>query len=126
MIIILKYLHLAFIALAVLLFIFAFVQQLIREKALPVKAKKILLHTHLTIFLIGAVLVWAKQINPLIEENYWFLEKVLGFVAYSIMVFVALNKEKQKGLQVLAFLGAFGWLTFIMMLIHSHQAILLG
>ena len=91
----------------------------------PAKAKKILLHTHFTIFLIGAVLMWAKQINPFIEQDFWLIEKLGAFIAYNVMVFVALNKETRKGLQVLAFLGAFGWLAYIMMLTHSKQAILL-
>jgi uncharacterized membrane protein SirB2 len=125
MITFLKYIHLAFILMAVGLFIFAFAQQFLRGELRPAKAKKILLHTHLTIFLLGGLLIWAKQINPFIEQGFWLIEKLGAFIAYNVMVFVALNKETRKGLQVLAFLGAFGWLIYIMVLTDSKQAILL-
>lgn len=87
--------------------------------------KKILLHTHLTIFLLGAGLVWLLQINPFAETGYWLLEKLVAFVFYLIMVKSALSDNKPPKMQLISFIGALGWLAYIVKLALSKQAILL-
>ncbi|MCG6201535.1 SirB2 family protein [Psychromonas antarctica] len=122
----LKYTHLTFILLAVLLFVVSFFWLKTGHKnAQKVVFKKILLHTHFTILLLGLALVWMMHINPFESHGFWVLEKIGAFVAYSIMVIVALDKNKGKGVQLLSFIGAFGWLMYIGQLAISKQAILL-
>ena len=122
----LKHTHLTFILLAVLLFIVSFYWQKTGHKnAQKVIFKKILLHTHFTILLLGLILMWFVQINPFDNHGFWLIEKIGAFVAYLVMVSVALDKSKRKGMQFLAFIGAFGWLAYIGKLAISKQAILL-
>lgn len=122
----LKHAHFTFILLAVLLFILSFFWQKNGHKyAQKVIFKKILLHTHLAVLLLGLMLMWFLQINPLATSGFWLLEKIGAFVAYMVMVSVALDKSKGKGMQFLAFIGAFGWIAYIAKLAISKQAILL-
>lgn len=122
----LKHTHLTFILLAVALFIVSFYWLKTGHKnAQKVIFKKILLHTHLTILLLGLALIWIMQLNPFAAHGFWLLEKIAAFIAYIVMVSVALDASKRNGVQLLAFLGAFGWLAFIAKLAVSKQAILL-
>ena len=122
----LKHTHLTFILLAVLLFIARFYWMKTGHKNdQKVLFKKIALHTHLTILVLGVVLMGYLKINPFESHYYWVLEKMLGFVAFIVMVNVALNKEKIKSIQYLAFIGSFGWLVYIWQLAITKQAILL-
>ncbi len=122
----LKYAHLAFFLAAIALFVAAFYWQQSGHKNAQRKVfKKILLHTHLTILLLGLLLVWAAQINPFAEKGLWVIEKLGAFVAYMLMVFAALDENRRKGLRFLTFMGAFGWLAYIVTLAISKQAILL-
>ena len=125
MVSLLKYGHLIFVFVAVLLFIFSFWDQFRDQKLVKVKVKKILLHTHFTIVLLGVLLIWVEQVNPFAEQNLWLIEKLVAFIAYSVMVYVALNKETRRSMQFWAFIGAFGWLAYIVMLASSKHAILL-
>lgn len=123
---ILKHSHLTFVLLAVVLFVVLFywmkTDHINAQKSI---FKKILKHIHFTILLLGALLMWLMQINPFSEPGFWLLEKIGAFGAYIMMVSVALNSNKSKGMQTLAFLGAFGWLAYIAKLALSKQAILL-
>jgi uncharacterized membrane protein SirB2 len=122
----LKYTHLTFVLLAVLLLIARFYWMKTGHKNdQKIIFKKISLHTHLTIILLGVILMVYLQINPFVSHNYWAMEKMLGFVAFIVMVNVALNKEKMKSIQYLAFAGSFGWLVYIGQLAITKQAILL-
>lgn len=115
-----------FILLAVLLFIVSFYWLKTGHKnAQKVIFKKVLLHTHLTILLLGLSLVWLLQLNPFAAHGFWLLEKIGAFIAYIVMVSVALDESKRKGIQLLAFIGAFGWLAYIGKLAVSKHAILL-
>ena len=69
--------------------------------------------------------MWVIQTNPFAQHGLWLIEKLGAFVAYIVMVSVALDENKRKGMQVLAFIGAFGWLAYIAKLAISKQAILL-
>ncbi|MFT6986443.1 MAG: putative membrane protein SirB2 [Psychromonas sp.] len=122
----LKHTHLTFILLAVLLFIVSFYWLKTGHKnAQKVIFKKVLLHMHLTILLLGLLLVWLLQLNPFESHGFWLLEKIGAFIAYIVMVSVALDERKRKGMQLLAFIGAFGWLAYIGNLAISKQAIIL-
>ena len=122
----LKYTHLTFILLAVLLFVVSFYWLKTGHKNVQkVIFKKLLLHTHLSILLLGLLLMWVVQINPFAQHGLWLIEKLGAFVAYIVMVSVALDENKRKGMQFLAFIGAFGWLAYIAKLAISKQAILL-
>jgi uncharacterized membrane protein SirB2 len=123
---ILKHTHMTLILVAVLLFIVNFYWLKTDHKnAQKLVFQKALVHLHLTIFLLGAALVWILQIDPMAEHGYWVAEKTAAFIAYIVMVKVALNKNSNKGLQLLAFFGAFGWLAYIGKLAIAKQAILL-
>lgn len=122
----LKHTHLTFVLLAVVLFIVSFYWlKTGHRNAQKVIYKKILLHIHLTILLLGLLLIWVLQINPFAEYGLWVIEKLGAFAAYIVMVSVALNEKSRKGMQFLAFIGAFGWLAYIAQLAISKQAILL-
>lgn len=122
----LKHTHMTFILIAVVLFIvnFYWLKTGHKNAQKPV-FKKILLHTHLTIFLLGAGLIALLQINPFAESGYWVLEKVIAFIFYLIMVKSALTENKPTKMQVISFIGALGWLAYIVKLALSKQAILL-
>ena len=123
---VLKYTHLTFVLVAVLLFILSFYwQKTGHQNAQKIIFKKLLLHSHLTLLLLGLLLMWVEQINPFVQHGLWLIEKLGAFVAYIVMVSVALDEDKRKGMQVLAFIGAFGWLAYIAKLAISKQAILL-
>ena len=121
-----KYTHIIFVLVAVVLFIVSFYRQQSGHKNAQKEIfKKLLLHTHLTILLLGLLLIWALQINPFAEHGFWLIEKLGAFVAYIIMVSAALDENRRRGMQFLAFVGAFGWLAYIAKLAFSQQAILL-
>lgn len=122
----LKHTHLTLIIIALVLFVLNFYWLKTGHKnAQKPVFKKILLHTHLTILLLGACLAWFLQINPFSENGYWVLEKAIAFTAYIVMVKSALTENKAAKLQVISFLGALGWLAYIGKLAMTKQAILL-
>ena len=123
---ILKYTHLTLILIAVVLFVINFYWlKTGHENAQKPIFKKMLLHTHLTILLLGVGLLGLLQLNPFTENGYWALEKIVAFAAYILMVKNALNEEKSTKLQVISFIGAFGWLVYLASLAMTKQAILL-
>jgi uncharacterized membrane protein SirB2 len=123
---ILKYTHLTLILIAVVLFVINFYWlKTGHANAQKPVFKKMMMHTHLTILLLGAALMWLLNINPFAEYGYWVLEKIVAFAAYLLMVKNALNEEKTTKLQVISFIGAFGWLVYIASLAMTKQAILL-
>lgn len=123
---VLKHTHLTFILIAVVMFIvnFYWLKSGHTNAQKPI-FQKILLHTHLTILLLGGLLLWMLQLNPFAEYGYWALEKILAFGAYIAMVKSALNAQKSTPMQILSFVGAFGWLAYIGKLAVTKQAILL-
>ena len=122
----LKHTHLTLILIALVLFVLNFYWLKTGHKnAQKPVFKKILLHTHLTILLFGALLIWFLQINPFAEHGYWVLEKAIAFGAYLLMVKSALTANKATKLQVISFLGALGWLAYIAKIAMTKQAILL-
>ncbi|WP_354624266.1 SirB2 family protein [Psychromonas sp. MME2] len=123
---ILKHTHFTFILLAVVLFIlnFYWLKSGHKNSQKPI-FKKMLLHTHLAILVLGLCLMGYLHINPLAESSYWLLEKIVAFAAYLLLVSVALNDKKRAGMQYLAFIGAFGWLFCIAGLAFGKQAIIL-
>jgi uncharacterized membrane protein SirB2 len=122
----LKHTHLTLILIAVVLFVVNFYWLKTGHKnAHKAIFQKILLHTHLSIILLGAALMWLLAINPFAEHNYWLLEKIIAFGAYIAMVKNSLNANKSTKLQAISFIGAFGWLAYIANLAITKQAILL-
>lgn len=122
----LKHTHMTLILVAVILFIVNFYWLKTNHKnAQKPVFKKILLHTHLTIFVLGAGLVLFLQINPFETHGYWVLEKAIAFGVYLLMVKNALTENKPTKLQYISFLGALGWVGYIAKLAISKQAILL-
>jgi len=122
----LKHTHLTLILVAVILFVvnFYWLKTGHKNAQKPI-FQKMMMHTHVAIFLLGASLLLFLQLNPFAEYGYWALEKMLGFVAYLVMVKSALNESKSTTIQVVSFLGAFGWLAYIGQLAITKQAILL-
>lgn len=122
----LKYAHVALVIFAVSVFTVCFLwQKMGHRNATKPLYKKMMVHSYAAIFLIGVILTLFLQINPFVNEGFWLIEKAAAFVAYIVMVSVALDKSKRKGMQNLAFIGAFGWLAYIGRLAMSKQAILL-
>lgn len=122
----LKHAHLTLILIAVVLFIINFYWLKTGHKnAKKEMFQKALTHTHLTIIVLGVGLIWFLQIDPFSEYSYWLLEKIIAFGAYIMMVKIALNENKSTTIQVISFIGAFGWLAYIGKLAVSKQAILL-
>ena len=124
---ILKNTHLTLILIAVVLFILSFYWMKSGHKnAQKPIFKKILLHTHLTIIVLGIALMGVLQINPFESSNFWLLEKIVAVVGYLILVSVALNQKTRKGMQFLAFAGALGWVFYIGQLAFTKQALILA
>ncbi|MEH6453599.1 MAG: SirB2 family protein [Psychromonas sp.] len=124
---ILKHTHLTLILIAVVLFVARFYwMKTGHVNDQKVIFKKIALHTNLTIFVLGLALLGYLQINPFASANYWALEKMLGLVAFMVMMHTALNKKKIKSIQYLGFVGSFGWLVYLGQLAMTKQAILLA
>ncbi|WP_022942512.1 SirB2 family protein [Psychromonas hadalis] len=122
----LKHAHLTLVLIAVILFIINFYWLKTGHKNAQKEIfQKILTHTHLTIIVFGVGLIWFLQIDPFSEHGYWVLEKIIAFGAYIMMVKTALNEKKATKIQVISFLGAFGWLAYIGKLAMTKQAILL-
>jgi len=123
---ILKHTHLTLILIAVILFVvnFYWLKTGHKNAQKPI-FQKMMMHTHVAIFLLGASLLLFLQLNPFAEYGYWALEKMLGLVAYIVMVKNALNENKTTTMQFVSFIGAFGWLAYIGQLAISKQAILL-
>lgn len=122
----LKHTHLTLVLIAVILFIVQFYWLKSGHKnAQKAVFQKVLSHVHITIILLGIALMWFLQITPFEQQNFWLLEKIIAFGAYIAMVKTALNENKATTIQVISFLGAFGWLAYIAQLAFSKQAILL-
>jgi len=122
----LKHTHLTLILIAVILFVVNFYWLKTGHKnAQKAVFTKAMTHTHIAIILLGCSLLWLLQLNPFAEYGYWVLEKILAFGAYIAMVKSALNPNKPTKLQMISFLGAFGWLAYIGKLAMTKQAILL-
>jgi len=123
---ILKHTHLTLILIAVILFVvnFYWLKTGHKNAQKPI-FQKAMTHTHMAIILLGGSLLLLLQVNPFSEYGYWALEKIIAFVAYIVMVKNALNENKTTTMQVISFLGAFGWLAYIGKLAISKQAILL-
>ena len=122
----LKHTHLTLILIAIVLFVLCFYWIVTGHKnAQKVIFKKMLLHTHLTIALIGLGLMGVLQINPFESQNYWLIEKIGAFIGYLILVNVALNEKTRKGMRFFAFFGACGWIVYIGQLVFNKQAMIL-
>ncbi|PKH03808.1 hypothetical protein CXF72_04335 [Psychromonas sp. MB-3u-54] len=122
----LKHTHLTLILIAIVLFVLCFYWRVTDHKnAQKVIFKKMLLHTHLTIALLGLGLMGVLQINPFDSQNYWLIEKIGAFIGYLILVNVALNEKTRKGMRFFAFVGACGWIVYIGQLVFSKQAMIL-
>ncbi|HIP76534.1 MAG TPA: hypothetical protein EYH12_05320 [Psychromonas hadalis] len=122
-----KHIHMTLVALAVILFVVQFVlMKLDKNPDLRRLLKRGLTFSHIAILLIGFILLWELSLNPLSETGYWVLEKIIAFGAYIAMVNIALKPTTAANLQILTFLGAFGWLAYIGKLAVSHHAILLA
>ncbi|TEW46742.1 SirB2 family protein [Psychromonas algicola] len=123
---ILKHAHLTFILLAVVMFILRFYWlKSGHPNSQKAVYKKIHIHSNVTIVVLGIVLMGLLHFNPLVASGYWLLEKLIAFVAYFIMVQVALKEQTKSHIQWLTFIGAFGWLIFIAKLAITKQAIFL-
>ncbi|MFT6349513.1 MAG: putative membrane protein SirB2 [Psychromonas sp.] len=122
----LKHTHLTLILIAIVLFFLCFYWIVTDHKnAQKVIFKKMLLHTHLTIALLGLGLMGILQINPFESQNYWLTEKIGAFIGYLILINVALNEKTRKGMRFFAFFGAFAWIVYIGQLVFSKQAMIL-
>ena len=124
---ILKHTHMTFILFAIIVFILRFYWlKSGHPNAKKAVYKKIHLHTHLTIIVLGIMLMvivpWVPSFNV---TGAWLLEKLIAFVAYFVMVQVSLKEETKPHVQWLTFIGAFGWLAYIAKLAFTKQAILL-
>jgi uncharacterized membrane protein SirB2 len=123
---ILKHTHMTLILIAVVLFLvnFYWLKTSHKNAQRPI-FKKMLMDTHLSIFVVGALLIWYLQINPFESNGYWVLEKAIAFGAYILMVKSALTENKPAKMQFISFLGSLGWFAYIAKLAISKKAILL-
>jgi len=122
---ILKHTHMTFILIAVVMFIvrFYWLKSNHKNAQKPVY-RKIQMHSNLAVVLLGVALIAVTHFNPFTESGYWLLEKIFAFVAYFIMVNVALSDKSRPHIQWLTFIGAFAWLFYIAKLAFTKQAIL--
>jgi uncharacterized membrane protein SirB2 len=122
-----KQIHMMLVVVAVILFVVQFIlMKLNKNPDLQTLLKRGLTFSHISILLIGFTLLWELSLNPISEPGYWALEKIIAFGAYIALVNISLTPKTAANLQILTFLGAFGWLAYIGKLAVSHQAILLA
>jgi len=120
-----KHTHMTLVLFAVIMFVLQFYWlKSGHANAQKTVYKKMLLHTHLTIVLLGVALISVLHFNPFAEGGYWLLEKIFAFVAYFVMVQASLNEKTRPHIQWLTFIGAFGWLAFIVKIAFTKQTIL--
>ncbi|OUR61969.1 SirB family protein [Colwellia sp. 39_35_sub15_T18] len=119
-----KHLHLTLAAISVGLFTLRFFWTLANSSKLQAKWVKITPHIVDTLLLgIGIVMAVQYSINPL--EQLWLGEKILAVLAYIFTGYYTLKLARNKGMQIIGYLGAMGWVMLIVRLAMTREPLFL-
>jgi len=119
-----KHLHVLFVLISISLFLFRFVLQLIDSPLVKKKWLKIVPHINDTLLLLSAVgIMVSVSMYPV--QVPWLTDKVIGVIAYIGFGVLAI-KGKTTGARWLGFVGALGWIAFLLHVAFSKQALIAG
>ncbi len=119
-----KHLHVLFVLISISLFLFRFVLLLLDSPLLKKKWLKIVPHINDTLLLLSAVgIMVTLSMYPI--QVPWLTDKVIGVIAY-IGFGVLAMKGKTAGARWLGFVGACGWIVFLLYVAVSKQALIAG
>lgn len=120
-----KHLHMTLAVISVSFFTLRFIWTLTQSRQLNAKWVKISPHIIDTLlFAVGIVMAVQYYMNPL--EQLWFAEKLLAIVAYIFTGYYALKVARNKGLQIIGYLGAMGWVMLIVRLAMTRESLFLS
>lgn len=119
-----KHLHVLFVLISISLFLFRYVLLLIDSPLLKKKWLKIIPHINDTLLLLSAVgIMVTLSMYPI--QVPWLTDKVIGVIAY-IGFGVLAMKGKTAGARWIGFIGACGWIAFLLHVALSKQALIAG
>lgn len=122
----LKHSHFLFIALTIILFTARFAFNLMEHKLANNKAITGIYMASLTLLVVtGVGLMHTTGFMPFTAGGEWLTEKLAAFVALLVLQFMAIKGAQGKGLKIFAYIGALGWVAYILHVAFSHQALIL-
>lgn len=124
MYVVFKHLHVLFVLISVTLFLFRFVLRLLDSPALQKKWLKVIPHINDTLLLASAIgIMLTLGMYPI--QVPWLTDKVIGVIAYIGFGVLAL-KGKSAGVRWLGFVGACGWIAFLLHVALSKTPLITG
>lgn len=119
-----KHLHVLFVLISISLFLFRFILRLLDSPMLQKKWLKIVPHVNDTLLLLSAVgIMVTLSMYPI--QVPWLTDKVIGVVAYIAFGVLAM-KGKTSGMRWIGFIGACGWIAFLLHAAITKQALIAG
>ena len=126
MYVVLKHLHLALIAGAVLMFILRFYWLQTGSALAGARTLRVSGWLNGLVVLSGVLLCMVLDLNPLNNAIPWLSEKLAAVLVVMFLAMMALRLARSNGIRWFAFLGALGWIFFIAKLAVQKQASLFG
>ncbi|MFQ2152223.1 SirB2 family protein [Aeromonas sanarellii] len=126
MYVVLKHLHLALIAGAVLMFILRFYWLQTGSSLAGARILRVSGWLNGLVVLSGVLLCMVLDLNPLNNAIPWLSEKLAAVLVVMFLALMALRLARSNGIRWFAFLGALGWIFFIAKLAVQKQASLFG
>lgn len=126
MYVVLKHLHLALIAGAVLMFILRFYWLQTGSALAGARILRVSGWLNGLVVLSGVLLCMVLDLNPLNNAIPWLSEKLTAVLVVMFLALMALRLARSNGIRWFAFLGALGWIFFIAKLAVQKQASLFG
>ncbi|MBP0602301.1 SirB2 family protein [Aeromonas sanarellii] len=126
MYVVLKHLHLALIAGAVLMFILRFYGSQTGSALAGARTLRVSGWLNGLVVLSGVLLCMVLDLNPLNNAIPWLSEKLAAVLVVMFLALMALRLARSNGIRWFAFLGALGWIFFIAKLAVQKQASLFG
>ena len=126
MYVVLKHLHLALIAGAVLMFILRFYWLQTGSALAGARILRVSGWLNGLVVLSGVLLCMVLDLNPLNNAIPWLSEKLAAVLVVMFLALMALRLARSNGIRWFAFLGALGWIFFIAKLAVQKQASLFG
>ncbi|WP_421188004.1 SirB2 family protein [Aeromonas sanarellii] len=126
MYVVLKHLHLALIAGAVLMLILRFYWLQTGSALAGARILRVSGWLNGLVVLSGVLLCMVLDLNPLNNAIPWLSEKLTAVLVVMFLALMALRLARSNGIRWFAFLGALGWIFFIAKLAVQKQASLFG
>ncbi|WP_368210760.1 SirB2 family protein [Aeromonas sp. R4-2] len=127
MVFVLKHLHLALIAGAVLMFMLRFYWvQTATGRAYSAPVMKVSGWLNGLVVLSGVLLCMVLDLNPLNNVTPWLSEKLMAILVLVFLAAMALRLAKSNLVRWCSFLGALGWIYFIAKLAVLKQTSVFG